>query len=132
MISLPLRRHARAIATALLCLFSAAFTGCAPMRTLDAGELESRAPVPLRVTLNDGSVIDLVSYVPASGMLIGTGSIRSRNGRRPFNGAIPLERITLAEVSSPSAVLLAILAAIAAGTALVLLLQENPVQYTID
>lgn len=132
MILLPLRRHARPIAAALLSLFFTVFGGCASMRTLDAGELASRSPVPLRVTLNDGSVVDLVSYVPASGMITGTGSIRSGNISRPFNGAIPHERIMLAQVPTSTPVLIAILGAVAAGAALLLILEDNPVQYIID
>lgn len=129
---LPFRRHARLIAAALLCLFASSLGGCASMRTLDTGELASRSPVPLRVTLNDGSVVDLVSYVPASGMITGTGSIRSRNITSPFNGAIPLERIMLAQVPTSTPVLIAILGALAAGAAVLLILEDNPVQYIID
>jgi hypothetical protein len=99
--------------------------GCASTQQLSVADLYTERPVPLRVTMSDGTRIELEAYMTDGTSLIGTGSSSSRAGRQPFNGRIPLERIAFLEGPQASPYALLSIGVLAGGAFLLYIMQQN-------
>jgi hypothetical protein len=121
---LHLRMQLRHILSLLLATALVA-GGCSTTRQLSVTDLDTERPVPLRVTMSDGTQIELEAYMTDGTSLIGTGSSSSRAGRQPFNGRIPLERIALLEGPQASPYALLSIGVLAGGAFLLYIMQQN-------